>query len=125
MLLFRRRFDTEPVQLPAGLFASDCPWPDPRGLCRAADELPAWEKRLGDHRLAIESRTRLARGGRSIYFRDPTVICWNWSHRAFWAYLLELKWLDPGWLTNYGRDTFQHVVVLLSSGTKLWRHRVA
>ncbi len=37
----------------------------------AADELPAWEKRLGEHRVAIESRTDWPRGGRSIYFRDP------------------------------------------------------
>jgi catechol 2,3-dioxygenase-like lactoylglutathione lyase family enzyme len=37
----------------------------------AADELPVWEKRLGERDVAIEGRTDWPRGGRSIYFRDP------------------------------------------------------
>lgn len=36
-----------------------------------ASELSAWEKRLAEHRVAIESRVRWPRGGTSIYFRDP------------------------------------------------------
>ena len=36
-----------------------------------ADELDAWERRLLDAGVAIESRVRWDRGGRSIYFRDP------------------------------------------------------
>jgi catechol 2,3-dioxygenase-like lactoylglutathione lyase family enzyme len=37
----------------------------------AADELPAWETRVGDFGIAIEGRTNWPRGGISIYFRDP------------------------------------------------------
>lgn len=36
-----------------------------------ADELDAWEARLAAAGVAIESRIDWARGGRSIYFRDP------------------------------------------------------
>jgi catechol 2,3-dioxygenase-like lactoylglutathione lyase family enzyme len=36
-----------------------------------ANELDAWEMRLGAAGVAIESRVEWARGGRSIYFRDP------------------------------------------------------
>jgi catechol 2,3-dioxygenase-like lactoylglutathione lyase family enzyme len=37
----------------------------------AADELPAWEARLGDFGIEIEGRTRWPHGGTNIYFRDP------------------------------------------------------
>lgn len=37
----------------------------------SADDLAAWEKRLGDHAIAIEGRTHWPRGGESLYFRDP------------------------------------------------------
>jgi len=37
----------------------------------AAAELAAWEKRLGEHNVAIEGRTDWPRGGKSVYFRDP------------------------------------------------------
>jgi catechol 2,3-dioxygenase-like lactoylglutathione lyase family enzyme len=36
-----------------------------------ADELDTWEARLTSAGVAIESRITWARGGRSIYFRDP------------------------------------------------------
>ncbi len=36
-----------------------------------APELSAWEKRLAEDGVAIESRVRWPRGGTSIYFRDP------------------------------------------------------
>jgi catechol 2,3-dioxygenase-like lactoylglutathione lyase family enzyme len=36
-----------------------------------ADDLDAWEARLTSAGVAIESRITWARGGRSIYFRDP------------------------------------------------------
>jgi catechol 2,3-dioxygenase-like lactoylglutathione lyase family enzyme len=45
----------------------------PAHLAFAVDEgeLDAWEARLTDAGVAIESRVRWGRGGRSIYFRDP------------------------------------------------------
>jgi catechol 2,3-dioxygenase-like lactoylglutathione lyase family enzyme len=36
-----------------------------------ADEIPAWESRLGELGVAVESRVRWGRGGTSLYFRDP------------------------------------------------------
>jgi catechol 2,3-dioxygenase-like lactoylglutathione lyase family enzyme len=36
-----------------------------------AEDLNAWEQRLRDHGVGIESRVRWPRGGSSIYFRDP------------------------------------------------------
>jgi catechol 2,3-dioxygenase-like lactoylglutathione lyase family enzyme len=36
-----------------------------------AADLDAWEQRLRDHGIAIESRVRWQRGGTSLYFRDP------------------------------------------------------
>ena len=35
------------------------------------DELGAWEKRLKESGIAIESRVKWERGGQSLYFRDP------------------------------------------------------
>jgi catechol 2,3-dioxygenase-like lactoylglutathione lyase family enzyme len=35
------------------------------------EELSGWERHLRDHRVEIESRARWARGGTSLYFRDP------------------------------------------------------
>src|SRR5262249_54779263 len=36
-----------------------------------AADLPAWEERLRAHGVVIEEVTDWARGGRSLYFRDP------------------------------------------------------
>jgi catechol 2,3-dioxygenase-like lactoylglutathione lyase family enzyme len=36
-----------------------------------AAELEAWEQRLAERGVAIESRTTWPRGGQSLYFRDP------------------------------------------------------
>ena len=36
-----------------------------------ADDLPAWETRLNQLAIPIESRVRWPRGGSSLYFRDP------------------------------------------------------
>jgi len=37
----------------------------------AASELEAWEKRLAEKGVAIESKVKWERGGQSVYFRDP------------------------------------------------------
>jgi catechol 2,3-dioxygenase-like lactoylglutathione lyase family enzyme len=72
LLLFKKGGSTEPITLPGGVipphggdgnlhFAFSIP----------AADLAAWEARLREHGVAIESRVRWARGGASIYFRDP------------------------------------------------------
>ncbi|MBC7799347.1 MAG: VOC family protein [Gemmatimonadaceae bacterium] len=50
-------------------------------------ELPKWEQRLADKNIEIVGRTKWARGGESIYFRDPD------------AHLVEL--LTPGLWSFY------------------------
>jgi catechol 2,3-dioxygenase-like lactoylglutathione lyase family enzyme len=72
LLLFHRGSTLETVRLPGGTI----PPHHGNGPIHAAfsvdaDELPDWEKRLEEHRVAIEGRTNWPRGGRSIYFRDP------------------------------------------------------
>ena len=37
----------------------------------AAAELEAWEKRLAEKGVAIESKVKWERGGQSLYLRDP------------------------------------------------------
>jgi catechol 2,3-dioxygenase-like lactoylglutathione lyase family enzyme len=37
----------------------------------SSEELRAWENRLAQHGIAIESTVKWERGGQSIYFRDP------------------------------------------------------
>ena len=72
LLLFRRGSTLEPVHLPGGTIPPhDGNGPIHVAFSVAADELPVWEKRLGDHDVTIEGRTDWPRGGRSIYFRDP------------------------------------------------------
>jgi catechol 2,3-dioxygenase-like lactoylglutathione lyase family enzyme len=41
------------------------------GFAIAADELEAWERRLAEFGIEVESRLEGARGGTSVYFRDP------------------------------------------------------
>jgi catechol 2,3-dioxygenase-like lactoylglutathione lyase family enzyme len=72
LLLFQRGSTLQPVVLPGGTIPThDGSGPIHVAFAIAADELPPWERRLGEHRVAIESGTDWPRGGRSIYFRDP------------------------------------------------------
>jgi len=72
LLLFRRGESLNTITMPGGVI----PPHDGRGPLHIAfsiraDELPAWETRLGEFGIEIEGRTRWPRGGISIYFRDP------------------------------------------------------
>lgn len=72
LLLFRRGATLETVHLPGGTIPPhDGHGPLHIAFAITADELPAWERRLAAHGVAIEGRTDWPRGGRSIYFRDP------------------------------------------------------
>jgi catechol 2,3-dioxygenase-like lactoylglutathione lyase family enzyme len=73
LLLFRRGSTDLPAPGPGGSFI-----PPHRGdgalhLCFAVPfgELVAWQQHLADNGIAIESTVRWARGGTSLYFRDP------------------------------------------------------
>src|SRR5947207_5569398 len=71
LLLFQRGLSAEPMETAGGIV----PPHDPAGpghLAFAIDaaDVPAWEARLAELGIAIESRMRWPRGGFSIYFRD-------------------------------------------------------
>jgi len=71
-LIFKKGGTLEPIQLPGGVL----PPHDGSGQQHFAfsvpeADLPAWEAKLEEHEVAIESRVTWPRGGKSIYFRDP------------------------------------------------------
>ena len=68
LILFLRGGTLQPVVLPGGTI----PPHDGSGrqhiaLAVSAEDLDAWEARLGEHGIAVEGRTAWNRGGRSIY----------------------------------------------------------
>lgn len=72
LLLFKHGETLETVHLPGGTIPPhDGSGPVHVAFSITADDLPIWEKRLGEHGVAIEGRTTWPRGGHSIYFRDP------------------------------------------------------
>jgi catechol 2,3-dioxygenase-like lactoylglutathione lyase family enzyme len=72
LLLFARGASREGMHLPEGTIPGhDGAGPSHVAFAVEADELNAWESRLAEAGVAIESRVRWDRGGRSLYFRDP------------------------------------------------------
>ena len=72
LLLFQRGLSAEPVPLPGGLVpAHDAGGPGHLAFAIDAADIPAWEARLAELGVEIESRVNWERGGFSIYFRDP------------------------------------------------------
>ncbi len=72
LLLFKRGCSTQPMATDGGVI----PPHDATGQIHiafscAATELPAWEARLVELRIGVESRVHWDRGGDSLYFRDP------------------------------------------------------
>ncbi|HKW97634.1 MAG TPA: VOC family protein [Bryobacteraceae bacterium] len=71
-LIFKKGGTLQPMALPGGIL----PPHDGSGQLHfafsvPAEDLAAWEKRLQENGIAIESRVAWPRGGSSIYFRDP------------------------------------------------------
>jgi catechol 2,3-dioxygenase-like lactoylglutathione lyase family enzyme len=72
LILFLRGGTSEPVALPGGVIP-------PHGgsgqlhfaFAIPAEDVRAWEQRLGEAGVKIESRVKWSRGGESLYFRDP------------------------------------------------------
>lgn len=72
LLLFLRGASQAPSVVPGGTI----PGHDGDGQFHLAfaigkEELPAWEQRLEEQGVPIESRVTWPRGGQSLYFRDP------------------------------------------------------
>lgn len=72
LLLFKRGATAQPIPTPSGVIPPhDGAGQNHFAFAIPAAELPAWEKQLAEHHVAIESRVKWPRGGTSIYFRDP------------------------------------------------------
>lgn len=72
LLLFRRGASAEGAETGAGRIPPhDGSGPTHVALAIDADDYEAWERRLTDHGIGIESRVTWSGGGRSLYFRDP------------------------------------------------------
>jgi catechol 2,3-dioxygenase-like lactoylglutathione lyase family enzyme len=86
LLLFRRGATTETVHMPGGTIPPhDGHGPLHVAFAVGADEIAEWEKRLAEHGVAIEGRTRWTRGGVSIYFRDPDGHLLELATPGLWA----------------------------------------
>jgi catechol 2,3-dioxygenase-like lactoylglutathione lyase family enzyme len=71
-LIFKKGGTLEPMPLPGG----ELPPHDGSGQMHFAFSVPAadlaaWQQRLVENKIEIESRVSWPRGGHSIYFRDP------------------------------------------------------
>jgi catechol 2,3-dioxygenase-like lactoylglutathione lyase family enzyme len=72
LLLFQRGLASSPVETAGGVVpAHDAGGPGHLAFAVDAPDIPAWEARLAELGIAIESRVQWERGGFSLYFRDP------------------------------------------------------
>ncbi len=72
LLLFKRGASLQPMSFPGGTIPPhDGSGPLHVGFSIPASDLPAWEQRLAEHGVTVESRVKWERGGTSLYFRDP------------------------------------------------------
>jgi catechol 2,3-dioxygenase-like lactoylglutathione lyase family enzyme len=72
LLLFQRGASAEPVQLPGGVVPPhDAGGPGHLAFAIDKTDIAAWEARLAELGIPVESRVTWERGGFSIYFRDP------------------------------------------------------
>jgi catechol 2,3-dioxygenase-like lactoylglutathione lyase family enzyme len=86
LLLFQRGATLETVHLPGGTIPPhDGHGPLHIAFAIAAEELPAWEERLGRNGVVIEGRTDWPRGGHSLYFRDPDGHLLELATPGLWA----------------------------------------
>ena len=71
-LIFKKGGTLKPMTFPGGVLPPhDGSGQQHFAFAVAASDLPAWEQRLEQNGVDIESRVTWPRGGRSIYFRDP------------------------------------------------------
>jgi catechol 2,3-dioxygenase-like lactoylglutathione lyase family enzyme len=72
VLLLFQKGTASSVYVPGGLIpAHESGGPGHLAFAIDTAELPVWEARLAELRIAIESRVNWERGGVSLYFRDP------------------------------------------------------
>jgi catechol 2,3-dioxygenase-like lactoylglutathione lyase family enzyme len=72
LLLLFQRGNADPLPTPGGVIPGHAAGgPGHFAFAIDASELEAWERRLGELGLVLESRVTWERGGTSLYFRDP------------------------------------------------------
>ena len=72
LLLFQHGSTSTPVDMPGGVIPPhDSVGPGHLAFAIDASQLSAWDARLREFGIAIESRVAWERGGTSLYFRDP------------------------------------------------------
>lgn len=72
LLLFLRGASAEGIHFPDGWIPPhDGEGPAHMAFAVEAAEFEAWQTRLSEHGVAVETVNRWERGGRSAYFRDP------------------------------------------------------
>jgi catechol 2,3-dioxygenase-like lactoylglutathione lyase family enzyme len=72
LLIFKRGGTLEPMVLPGGVLPPhDGSGQQHFAFSVPAADLPAWEQRLAENGVEVESHVSWPRGGRSVYFRDP------------------------------------------------------
>ena len=86
LLIFRRGFTLETVYMPGGTIPPhDGHGPQHIAFAIASEELAEWVARLAAHGIEIEGRTKWARGGLSVYFRDPDGHLLELATPGLWA----------------------------------------
>lgn len=72
LLLFQQGASTQALHTDGGVIPGiDGRGPVHVGFAVEAAEFPEWERRLDEQGITIEGRMHWARGGESLYFRDP------------------------------------------------------
>jgi catechol 2,3-dioxygenase-like lactoylglutathione lyase family enzyme len=72
LLLLFQRGNADPLPTPGGVIPGhDAGGPGHFAFAIDANQLAAWEGRLSDLKIPIDSRVSWERGGTSLYFRDP------------------------------------------------------
>jgi len=72
LLLFLRGATLEPVSSPGGIIPPhNASGHSHLAFGIPATDLAAWESKLAEANVAVESRVHWERGGESLYFRDP------------------------------------------------------
>jgi len=72
LLLFQHGSTSSGLQMPEGWIPPhDGTGPVHLAFAISSEEFSAWEQRLEERGVAIESRVQWDSGGRSLYFRDP------------------------------------------------------
>lgn len=85
LLLFEQGATTEPVTFPGGIIPPhDSSGPAHMAFQIPTEDLDAWRAHLMDHGVEVESETAWARGGHSLYFRDPDGHCLELATPGLW-----------------------------------------